>query len=67
LQTDGDSLNLAGTIRKGRIIPELLYVVDERGIDFNLEVTAYGLKWTAGDRIEITIRRVSSGEEGNGI
>jgi hypothetical protein len=62
-----DKLTFTASLRPGRMLPHLLYVIDERGIDLNLETTAYGLKWQAGDRIEVTVRRVSSGEEANGI
>lgn len=58
MRFNSEELVLNAKVRPGHLDRKLMYVYDERGIELNLEVTAYGLKWTPEDQLEISIRRV---------
>jgi hypothetical protein len=61
MRVNSEELVLSAKVGPGRIDRKLMYVFDERGIELNLEVTRYGLKWTPEDELEITIRRIRKG------
>ena len=57
MKAEGDEIRMTGKVVPGRMIATTLYIRDENGHEIGLSPTHLGLKWEAGDTVDIVIRR----------